>query len=280
MAEQTQPVIHAQNSAGVLTAPTPIRPVNLSPRSATAVSLTSKIGAALGLLGIAVVALFSLVLFARQRELKQLREQVAGALALEARQRPLFALAGIPYAEPALARLPEAKPAAIATPEAEPAAIATPEAEPAATAVAPAELAPTIYRAPRSWRRGTLILVGVPIAAALIAFGGYRLYEHLSSSSRLPSSSVAVAVFNATPSPGAAHRIAATLSRGRVHVGEVGDINASLSPGTYVLYPPGAQAEARRVARLLPSPPPTVEPIQPQVQEAVGHRNEIVVVVD
>ena len=237
---------------------------------------------------IAVVALFSLVLFARQRELKLLREQVAGALALEARQRPLFALAGIPYAKPRQPHFPRpsvraATPQAertAATPEAERTAAATAADEPAAVATPGAKAAPTIYRAPRSWRRGALILAGATIAAALIAFGGYRLDEHLSSSSAPAGSSVAVAVFNATPTPGAAHRIALTLSRGRVHVGEVGDINASLSPGTYVLYPPGAQAEARRVARLLPSPPPTVEPIQPQLQEAVGHHNEIVVVVD
>jgi len=288
MAEQTLPVIHARNSTGVLTVPTRVHPVNLTPRSATAVSLTSKVGAALGLLGIVVVALFSLVLFARQRELKLLREQVAGALALEARQRPLFALAGIPYAEPASTGFPAPEPAPAATPQAERTAAtpqaertaATPQAEPAAVATPGAKAAPTIYRAPRSWRRGALILAGATIAAALIAFGGYRLDEQLSSSSAPAGSSVAVAVFNATPTPGAAHRIALTLSRGRVRVGEVGDINASLSPGTYVLYPPGAQAEARRVARLLPSPPPTVEPIQPQLQEAVGHHNEIVVVVD
>jgi len=67
--------------------------------------------------------------FARQRELNVLREQVAQALALEARQRPLFAAAAIPNAVPAQAGAPPASPAQA-------------EARPA----------PTIYRARRRWR--------------------------------------------------------------------------------------------------------------------------------
>jgi hypothetical protein len=70
------------------------------------------------------------------------------------------------------------------------------------------------------------------------------------------------------------------LRAGRIHIGGIGNINTSLSPGTHVLYPPGAEEEARRVARLLPGPSPTVGPIQPQVQNVVGRHNEIFVVLD
>jgi hypothetical protein len=87
-----------------------------------------------------------------------------------------------------------------------------------------------------------------------------------------------VAVFNATSTPGAAHGIADRLRAGRVRPGEIGDINADLGSGVYVLYPSGAQAEARRVARLIPAPTPTVAPLQPQVQNTIGKHKEIVVI--
>ena len=175
------------------------------------------------------------------------------ALALEARQRPLLAAAGILGPEQAPAGIPDA------------------------------ERAPTVYRTPRRWRRGLLVAVGVPVAAVLIALG-FQLLHSGSSSPSSPStpavSTFPVAVFNATSTPGAAHRIAARLTAGRVHVGGVGNLSTSLSPGTHVLYPPGAEKEAQRVARLLPGPSPTVGPIQPQVQRAVGRHDEIVVVLD
>jgi hypothetical protein len=91
---------------------------------------------------------------------------------------------------------------------------------------------------------------------------------------------VPVAVFNATGTRGAAHKLAATLKADRIRLSQVGNINASLGGGVYVLYPSGAEAQARRIARLIPSLSPTVAPIQPQVQNAVGRRNEIVVIFD
>jgi uridine phosphorylase len=68
--------------------------------------------------------------------------------------------------------------------------------------------------------------------------------------------------------------------RHSVRIGSIGDVNTSLSPGNYVLYPPGAMAEAQRVALMLPGTPPAVEPIQPQLQEATGTHDQIVVVLD
>jgi len=254
MAEQTLPVISARpivsSSAPVVVSP---RNVDLAPRTTAATSLTSELGALLGFVGLGILALLSLLALARQRELGVLREQVAHALVLEARQRPLLAAAGILGPEQAPAGIPDA------------------------------ERAPTVYRTPRRWRRGLLVAVGVPVAAVLIALG-FQLLHSGSSSPSSPStpavSTFPVAVFNATSTPGAAHRIAARLTAGRVHVGGVGNLSTSLSPGTHVLYPPGAEKEAQRGARLLPGPSPTVGPIQPQVQQAVGRHDEIVVVLD
>jgi hypothetical protein len=90
-----------------------------------------------------------------------------------------------------------------------------------------------------------------------------------------------VAIFNATSLPGEAHRIALTLRDNHIQVGKVGDIkNASLGRGAYVLFPPGTERQAQDVARLIASLSPTVTPIQPQVQNAVGQHSEIVIVLD
>jgi hypothetical protein len=89
-----------------------------------------------------------------------------------------------------------------------------------------------------------------------------------------------VAVFNATSTPGAAHRIADELKADRLHLGQIGNIDASLGPGVHVLYPPGTQAQAQSIARLIPNLSPTVAPIQPQVRNAVGQHDEIVVIFD
>jgi polyisoprenyl-teichoic acid--peptidoglycan teichoic acid transferase len=243
IAEQTRPVVSSgAGSSAAATSGTPgPRGFNLPPRTVTATSLTSKLAAALSFVGLAAVVLLALRVFFRRRELSVLREQVANAMALEARQRPLLATAA---------------------------------------GIGHAERAPTIYHARKRWRRGALAAIGVPIVGILIFVGIHFLSVDLSSSSTSRGSSVPVAVFNATSTPGAARRLAYTLRADRIRVSQVGSINASLGSGVYVLYPIGAQAEARRVARLIPNLSPTIAPIQPQVQNAVGKHNEIVVIFD
>ncbi len=91
MAEQTLPVISTRASsagaaAAALTLPHDVR---LPPRDLAATSLSSKLAAAFGFVGLAAVALLALIVVSRQRELNRLREQVARAMALEARRRLL-----------------------------------------------------------------------------------------------------------------------------------------------------------------------------------------------
>ena len=88
-----------------------------------------------------------------------------------------------------------------------------------------------------------------------------------------------MAVFNATSTPGAAHDIAGELRAGRVRIGEIGNISTDLGKGVYVFYPSGAQAEAQRVARLLPTLTPRVAPVEPQIQTSVGRQRELFVIV-
>ena len=213
----------------------------LPPRGLTATSLTAKFAAALGFVSLAVVALLALGVFSRQRELNHLREQVAHALDLEARLRPRLA---------------------------------------AASSIPRPEQIPSIYHTRKGWRRGVLAAGVVPIVVVLLALAVHFLHTELSSSSTSGDSSVPVAVFNATVTPGAAHRIADELKADRVRLGGIGNINASLGHGVYVFYPPGAQAQARRVAQLIPDLSPTIAPIQPQVQNAVGQHHEIVIIFD
>jgi LCP family protein required for cell wall assembly len=248
MAEQAVPV--AGGVGSMPSATSSPQGFNLPPRAARATSRITKIGSLLGLVGLAVVALLSLLVLNRQRELGVLREQVAQALAVEVRQRPLLAAAGLLGGE----RAPDVAEALPGT--------------------------PTIYRAARRLRRGALAVV---VIAALGIALGVGVFVLRSGSSPRPAPGgfpIPVAVFNATGKPGAAHRIAGTLGAARVHVTEVGDINANLAPGVYVLYPPRDREEAGRVARLIPTLSPTVTPIQPQVQSVIGRQNEIVVVLD
>ena len=123
IAEQTQPVIHVDAAAPA--SPTTVRGVNLPPRTVAATSSIAKAGALLGFVGIVVVALLSLVVLARQRELNALRDQVAYALAVEARRCPIV-VAGVAGAQPAETGISGTRPAPLNVPDAQPAPTAPP----------------------------------------------------------------------------------------------------------------------------------------------------------
>ncbi len=86
IAEQTTPVI---SLAPVHARGTTVNPsdLKLPPRASAPASLTSKLAAALGLLGLLAVGCLTVFMLLRQRELMRLREQVAQAMALEAQRR-------------------------------------------------------------------------------------------------------------------------------------------------------------------------------------------------
>ncbi|HZL49066.1 MAG TPA: LCP family protein [Solirubrobacteraceae bacterium] len=88
MAEQTLPVISpGAGSAHATPAIATLHGLHLPPRELATTSLTSELAAVLGFLSLAIVALLALGVFSRQRELSNLREQVALAMAVEAQQR-------------------------------------------------------------------------------------------------------------------------------------------------------------------------------------------------
>jgi LCP family protein required for cell wall assembly len=244
IAAQTQPVIGSR--AGAAPGLAAVTSVKLPSAAKVTTSTFKELGALVGLLSFGALALLGYYLISRQRELRTLREQVAHAMVLEARQRPL---------------------------------LATTPAGPARREGA-VERGPTIYHAPRRWRRGALAAGLVPLVAILV-LAGVRLLGGGSSSSSAGSGPVPIAVFNATSMPGAAHAIAVTLQAGHLRIGRIGNIkNARLAHGAYVLYPPGAKHQADRVASLIGSLLPTVTPIQPQLQTTLGQHDEIVVLLD
>ena len=149
MAEHTLPVIATRRSSAATgtTIPT-LHSVSLPPRELATTSFADKLGAALGFVGLGVVALLGIVVLVRRRELNRLREQVAHAMALEARQRPLLATGA-----PAAAGVGGAG-------GAESVAGARPVA---------GEPAPTIYRVDRRRRTGVLALGGVVVAGLVLA---------------------------------------------------------------------------------------------------------------
>ena len=129
MATLTLPVVslHAGGPPTTTAAIPNLRGLPLPPRELATTSLTSKLAAALSFVTLAALALLALLVLTGGRELSLLRERVAQAMALEAHQRALLGAASLPQAEGR----------------------------------------PTIYRAPRRWRRGMLAAVGLVIAAIL-----------------------------------------------------------------------------------------------------------------
>ena len=157
MAEHTLPVIHTRATRPVATSSTPPTAVDLAPRSSATISMSAKLEALLGFAGLVVVAALSLFVVIRQREIARLRDAVAHALALETRQRPLLAAAGLPIVEqPALAGGVGAAPAFALL----------------GGAHGLAEQGPTIYRARRGWRAivavGCCMLIVVAVAAYVV----------------------------------------------------------------------------------------------------------------
>jgi LytR cell envelope-related transcriptional attenuator len=145
----------------------------------------------------------------------------------------------------------------------------------------------TIYRRSRA-RTPAVVLV----VLAVLAAGGaaaYLVFESGTTSARHPARArkaarpnvptVPVAVLNATSTAGAAHRIAVSLEGMGVKVSEVGNVTEARPPGIEILYSPGDQAQAKRLARLLASRAPTVSPIDPVTAAAAGGGAALVVVI-
>ena len=90
---------------------------------------------------------------------------------------------------------------------------------------------------------------------------------------------VAVTVLNSSPTAGAAATLATALRSQGVNVTTVGNVKETRPPGIEVLYQPGQQAQAHRLARLLATHRPTVAPIDPEAAAAAGPAARLVIVI-
>jgi hypothetical protein len=86
-------------------------------------------------------------------------------------------------------------------------------------------------------------------------------------------------VLNASPTPGAAHKLALQLRSKGVKVAAARNLVESRPPGSSILYAPGARPQAVRLARLLTNLAPTIAPIDPTAQAAAGGGVELALVI-
>lgn len=138
----------------------------------------------------------------------------------------------------------------------------------------------------RSMSRGAGTGVIVALVAVALGAGAYFALQsdaqgHLSRRHNgVPAiPSAPVAVLNAGSAPGAAHRLAVTLSHQRVRVVATGNLRGT-SPTRYeVLYRPGSGRQAQLLARVLKADHPRVGPIAAAAVRAAGSIPRLVVVI-
>jgi LytR cell envelope-related transcriptional attenuator len=90
---------------------------------------------------------------------------------------------------------------------------------------------------------------------------------------------VPVAVLNATSATGVARSLAQQLHPQGVTIATVGNLGSGRPPGWEILYAPGAQNQATRLAALLASHSPTVGPMDATTSAAAGTAARLVVII-
>jgi hypothetical protein len=141
-----------------------------------------------------------------------------------------------------------------------------------------------IYRT----RRRRLPVIGVSLVMVLAAGAGAYLVTSSASHSHAPRARAAarpnlptapVVVLNATSTQGAARRLATSLQSRGVKVSAVGNVTESRPPGVEIMYAPGDQRQAQRLARLMSSRSPVIDPMDPVTAAAAGNGAALVVVI-
>jgi LCP family protein required for cell wall assembly len=125
-----------------------------------------------------------------------------------------------------------------------------------------------------------VIVVAAAVVGVLAIVGGQSSPGHRAAAggaSSLPT--VPVVVLNASPTVGAARKLAAQLSADHVSVPETGNVTETRPPGLHILYAPGERFQALRVARLLAARAPAVAPIDPVSAAAAGSGAKLVLII-
>jgi hypothetical protein len=120
------------------------------------------------------------------------------------------------------------------------------------------------------------------VAAFVIAEGGGSAPTRARKPARvhpLGPPTVQVAVLNAGTQQGAAGALATQLRGEHVNVGTVGNVSGAKQSGLVIMYSPGQNAQAQRLAQLLSFRHPTVAAIDPATAAAAGTGTQLVVVI-
>ena len=155
IAETTRPVLGGFSPSAARAVSISSAEFKLPGRATASTNLSTKVGSALAFACLAALALLAWVVLARERQLRALRTQVGEAIALEARQRPVLAAAGI-------------APATSAPPAPAPAPAPASGAQPPRGAAFAHDGSRTIYRASTS-RRTLVVAVTLALALAALA---------------------------------------------------------------------------------------------------------------
>ncbi len=271
IAEQTEPIGTPRSpigSTGASSQHARLKAVVVPARigAATRTTLAQTIGSIGGLLTLAAAPLLCLALLRRRRELSELRGQLHATSHLQARLSAATA-------DGTLTSPSAAGPSASAY---------TKYASSSASTGAPPRL-----RLPMPGIAGAAV-ASVAVAGALLLALLTGAFDHTTkpaaSYHAVPSSAdatpaVPVAVLNATSTQGAGGGLAQQLSSRGVKIAAVGNLDESRPPGLWILYAPGARAQAARLARLLARRAPKLAPIDPVTQAAAGTATEVVVVI-
>jgi hypothetical protein len=220
--------------------------------------LKQTIGSLGGLLTLVLVPLLALPLIKRRRALKELRMQLRNSVLAETQLRAAVIRAGGPFSHVDIPPAPG----------------------PSWTEIK--------YARPR--RRMPRVLLAGAVATLAVA-GGLTLLltgvvgnsgsaRHVASSSTASAVPVVpIAVLNASSTQGAARDLARVLAAKGVKVATVGNLTESRPAGLWILYAQGERTEASRLARMLANRAPTIGPIDPTAQAAVGSTAKIAVVI-
>jgi hypothetical protein len=245
-----------------------------APSRAVSTGTLQVLGSVGGVLTLLGVPLLALSMVRRRRELHELSARVRSNLHHEAQLS-----AAVP-AGPIRAPAPAAAIGAMEPGPARPSRSAHPE--PRRTRVKLRPLKPYLVVA-------AAILVGAGVVfgfAKLVSPAGQGTHVRASRAATTATSGAAaqsvptvpVAVLNGGGAPGAARKLAQQLSSQRVNVATVANVAPSRAHGLWILYAPGAQAQAEQLARLLSAQTPTVAPVDPASQAAAGTAALVVVV--
>ena len=132
-----------------------------------------------------------------------------------------------------------------------------------------------------------LIIAGAVTAVLLLSSGGGSTITADSaaaaqaavSPAKPPVPAIPVTVLNSGTAQGAAKNLAVALRSQGVTVANVGNVGERRPPGVEVLYVPGKQGEAKKLASLLSTKQATVAPIDPVAAAAAGPSAQVVVVI-